>query len=295
MTGGSGRIGSAVVRELVNRGHSVLNLDLQQAEDPVARFVYLDLRQREILQPVLEQVDVLVHLGETPSMLRQSHQQVYTTNTAIGGTVLQTAADLRLRQVIYTSTCQVYGTWGGSRLAPVSLPVTEEHPLRPQNGYALSKVANEMFSRLMSEQTGLRVSVFRLPWVMDDRSAEWTLRRMQRRSLGGAPEMGTYIHAQDVARAYALAIEKNLDGWRVYNLSADQVSLSVPLATMLKNDLPEYPPLPPDWPDYRTPLSNDRARQELGWSPQFCIRQAYQEAMDRPLEAAEPVISMNKP
>lgn len=289
VTGGSGRIGGVVVRELIDRGYSVVNLDQRQAADPVTRFVYLDLRHRAALQPVLEQVDAVIHLGEIPHMGHHSHDQVFATNTAIASTVIQTAADLRLRRVIYTSSCQAYGTWGGSYLPPVALPVTEDQPLRPQNGYALSKMANEAFSRLISEQAGLRVSVFRLPWVMSDNSMDRVLHWLGRSRSGRVLEMGTYVHARDVARAYAMAIEKDLGGWQVYNLSAADVSLSVPLATMLRNDLPEYPPLPKDWPDFRSPLMTDRAQEELGWSPQFSIREAFQQAMGRPLEAPAPV------
>lgn len=275
VTGGSGRVGAAVVRELVDRGHSVVNLDLRQAQEPIARFVYLDLRQREILQPVLEQMDVVIHLGELPGVNGRSHQEVYTTNTAIGAAVLQTAADLKLRRVIYTSTCQVYGTWGGANLPPVTLPMDESHPLRPQNGYALSKVANEAFSRLMSEQTGLRVSAFRLPWVFLDVEPDRIYRWLSRPRRGPSLEMGTYVHTSDVARAYVAAIEADLDGWRVYHLSADDVALSSPLPTMLRDLLPEYPPLPADWGDFASPLITARARDELGWVPQWSIREAY--------------------
>lgn len=276
VTGGSGLIGSAVVRELMNRGHSVINLDLRQARDPVTRFVYLDLRNREILQQVLEDVEVVVHLGEIPHIGERSHQQVYTTNTAIGATVLQTAADLKLRRAIYTSTCQVYGTWGGKRTPPVMLPLDETHPLRPQNGYALSKKANEEFSRLMTDHHGLNVSVFRLPWV----TGEHMLRRIRGWMRGGPQEgpsleMGTYVYTGDVARAYALAIEKDLPGWEVYHLSAEDIALVEPLPVVHRKYLSDYPPLPADWPDYRSPMDTTRARQALGWSPQWSIREAY--------------------
>jgi UDP-glucose 4-epimerase len=284
VTGGSGLVGSAVVRELVNRGHSVINLDLRQARDPVARFVYLDLCNREILQQVLEDVEVVVHLGEIPHMGGRSHQQVYTTNTAIGATVLQTAADLRLRRAIYTSSCQVYGTWGGRRTPPVTLPLDETHPLRPQNGYALSKKANEEFSRLMTNHHGLNVSVFRLPWVVSDS----VLRRLSRWMRNGSDEgssleMGTYVYTGDAARAYALAIEKDRPGWEVYHLSADDISLVEPLPVVQRKYLSDYPPLPADWPDYRSPMDTTRARQALDWSPQWSIREAYAQHTGRSL------------
>ena len=40
VTGGSGRIGSEVIKELIARGHEPINIDRRQADKPLARFVY---------------------------------------------------------------------------------------------------------------------------------------------------------------------------------------------------------------------------------------------------------------
>ena len=103
---------------------------------------------------------------------------------------------------------------------------------------------------------------------------------------GAALEMGTYVHAGDVARAYAAAIEKDLDGWTVYHLSAEDIALPRPLATVLRERLPAYPPLPENWPDYKSPVDTTRARRELGWSPQWSIREAYRAMTGKSLEEA---------
>src|SRR4051812_27967356 len=106
VTGGSGRIGAYVVRELLSRGHEVINLDRRAAKDPAngARFVVIDLARRELVQPIFEQVEAVCHLGEIPSVnAGVSPEEVYAQNTRAGAVVLQTAADLKLKRVIYTS------------------------------------------------------------------------------------------------------------------------------------------------------------------------------------------------
>ena len=39
---------------------------------------------------------------------------------------MQTTADLRIRRLIYTSSCQVYGSWGWPIVAPSQMPITED-------------------------------------------------------------------------------------------------------------------------------------------------------------------------
>src|SRR5687767_269958 len=101
VTGGSGRIGAFVVKELLARGHEVINIDRKQAAHPLTRLVYADLTRREQVQPIFEQVEAVCHLGEIPSVHgSRSPEEVIAHNVQAGTVVLQTAADLRLKRVI---------------------------------------------------------------------------------------------------------------------------------------------------------------------------------------------------
>ena len=133
VTGGSGRIGSTVVQDLVRRGHEVTSVDRHfNAASRCCRFVFADLRQRAQVQPLLEQADAVIHLGEMPGIgLGQSPESVYADNTASGALVLQTAADLQLRRCLYVSSCQVYGFAFGmhnypTQIRPLHLPFDEK-------------------------------------------------------------------------------------------------------------------------------------------------------------------------
>ncbi|MCW8130910.1 MAG: NAD(P)-dependent oxidoreductase [Planctomycetota bacterium] len=279
VTGGSGRVGSRVVEALVRRGHKVVNLDRRQADRPLARFVYLDLARREQVQPVLEQVDAVCHLGEHPGSWGRSPEEIFAGNVAIGATVLQAAADLKLRRIVYTSTCQVYGTWGEHPVPPLSLPVAESHALRPQNTYALSKASNERLLELCARDRGVSAAIFRFPyvWTYDRGGPDETFSWLE--ELGGPqPEMGTYVHGSDAARAFVLALENPRPGCEAYHFSAEEIALPSPLGELLRKHHPDYPALPPRWPAFKSPLDCAKAKDHFGWKPAWNLLDRYRKA-----------------
>jgi nucleoside-diphosphate-sugar epimerase len=280
VTGGSGRIGRAVVKELTQRGHQVLNLDRRQSPDKLARFMYVDLRHREQVQPVLEQVDAVVHLAEmTNANLPYSADEIFSHNTRVTSVVLQTAADLHLQRAIYTSSCQVYGCWDSPKVPPLRLPFDETHPVQPQNVYSLSKVANESYAHYVAKHHGLSVAIFRLPWVMQeehDGHAEVPERwwHWLEHDAGPTDGLETYIHAKDVALAYALALEHPKSGCETYHLTAAEVLSANPLRQRLEHHK-DYPSLPDNWPDFKSPLLLEKARQHFGWEPTINLLDHY--------------------
>ena len=282
VTGGSGRIGTFVVKELLARGHEVFNIDRRQPAESLCKFVFAQLGQRELVQPVLEQVEAVCHLGEIPSVhAGQSPEETFAQNVRAGGVVMQSAADLKLKRAIYTSSCQVYGFWAGGRAVPQRLPFDETHPLSPQNAYAVGKVAMEIYCRMLAEQQGLSVAAFRFPWVRGDEyeeSAAAALRQKPQKTDGFA----TYVHAADIARAYALALERPRPGFEAYHFSAAEICSFHPLADRLREHHPAYPPLPADWPALKSPVLTTKLREHFGWEPAWNFLDFYRERHGEP-------------
>lgn len=281
VTGGSGRIGSEVCKQLAERGHTVINIDRRQHHPPVAKFVFCDVLKREQLQPVLEQVDAVCHLGEiTNTRAAPSPEIAYYDNARAAGNVLQTAADLGLKRVIYTSSCQAYGFFGGEKYKPQVLPFDETHPLQPHNPYALSKASNERFCKIVSDEYNLSVAIFRLPGTFGfHASDEWF--RWIEHDTGRMDELGIHLHVTDAARAYVLAIENPRPGCEAYHFSAKEVFSGVPLRERLLKHHPDYPPLPEDWPAFKSPMLTCKARDHFGWEAQWNFLDLYRQKFGR--------------
>jgi nucleoside-diphosphate-sugar epimerase len=290
VTGGSGAIGRVLVNHLIVHGYDVLSLDRRPpAEESVPHRV-MDLLDEPALRDALAGAEAVCHLGEIPNIMRGlTPRDVYTANTQIGSLVMEVAADVGAKHVIYTSTCQIYGFWGGESwpISPNKLPLTEDEPPRPQNAYGLSKTANEMYARELAHRRGIAVTAFRFPGVMTDeifRQAigfrlEKGIRPIRRTDLG------TQVHVNDAAEAYRLALETRPPGFEAFHFVDDEVLIDRPIREVLLELYP-HAPLPEDWPPTATPVSTEKARRLLGWRPKHNLRQRYLEALEAKAVAA---------
>jgi nucleoside-diphosphate-sugar epimerase len=258
------------VRHLLDLGHRVINIDRKPGDDPRARFVDCDVRQRESVAPILAECDGVCHLAEIPNVHSGARpDEVYWKNTRSTSVVLQAAADLHLRHAVYASSCQVYGCWGEPNIVPLRFPVKEEDPVRPQNAYAASKAANEIFARYLSDSGGASMSIFRFPWVVTKDFDEKAIRHFEREDGPLRDGFNTFIHATDLASAFGAALEKQRPGCEIYNLSAADILSVFPLVERMGKHHPAFPPLPSKWPDFKSPISVEKAERTLGWSPKW--------------------------
>lgn len=277
VTGASGNVGGAVARELIARGLSVINLDRRPASDPTLPSLVIDLRDREAVHRALANVDAVCHLGEIPNLCGLPPAEVFAGNTTVAANVFQAAADLKLQRVVYASSIQYYGFCGSASAVPKYLPLDEAHPPQPQQAYALSKVANESYARLVAEHQGLSLAAIRLPWM-----ASWILDGSDNLSFLDQPtanawELGTYLHVRDGATAFAAALLSPRPGFEAYNVVAPNALTNRPLADVLRDAHPTYPRLPADWPALRCPYVDKKFRTHFGWTPQIDIVAIHQQ------------------
>ena len=96
------------------------------------------------LKPLLEGVDVLVHLAAVVDPIAD---EPLMTRVNVEGTrrVLDAAAAVGVRKIVRLSTTAVYGAW-----ATNPLPLTEDAPLRPNPGFSPAVHAAEV-ERLLAE------------------------------------------------------------------------------------------------------------------------------------------------
>ena len=165
VTGGAGFIGSHVVDRLVEDDHEVLviddfsvgrveNLD-QHASNPRVTVEQADVRDREAMTRLLRGADTVFHLAV--QCLRVSlYDPLLVHDVNATGTLITclAALDSGAKRFVYVSSSEVYGS-------AVSVPMNEDHPLRPVTPYAASKLAGEVYALSFATMHGLPVIVVR--------------------------------------------------------------------------------------------------------------------------------------
>lgn len=169
VTGAEGFIGSHLVEALCAKGYSVRALVLynplnswgwlenvpSSVKDNV-EVVLGDIRDGYSLKKAMSGCDVVFHLAALISIqFSYKCPELYVdVNTKGTLNVLQAAVELGTTKVVHTSTSEVYGS-------AQFVPITEEHPLRPQSPYAASKVGADQLALSFFHSFDLPVTVMR--------------------------------------------------------------------------------------------------------------------------------------
>lgn len=264
VTGGSGRLGRVVVRELQTAGHTVLSVDRLSSPEAPARVVDVT-RAGDVYQSLLG-ADGVVHLAayQQPGLVPDT--ETFGNNIQATYTLLKAATDLGLRGVVLASSIAAYGYQYASRaLVPEYLPLDEQHPCVPEDPYGLSKLLGERLADAFAGLSGASVVSFRFPGInFDPTFASFTERWTSPRGRRG---FWTYVDARDAARACRLALEVAPPGHHVLNAAAPRSSMPEPTDTLIRRHLPAFhgPLRPPSGVSHWSALSSERAEQVLGF------------------------------
>lgn len=280
VTGGTGRIGRHAVDRLVRAGHDVVTVDRAPAGDrtpglePATTEVVGDAGDPALLARLMDGVDAVAHLAAIPSPVGRAARELLRANSLTTMTVLEAAGEHGVKGVALASSISILGmAWSAERMDPLALPVTETHPLRPTEGYALSKEDDEAAARMATRRWGMPTAALRFPFTETADGIE-ERRTDAASSESMAKELWGYLDVRDAGRAIELAIAAmvggTLLGSSVMNVVADDVLLDRPLGELLAE---WYPAVPFDAGAYplRGAYDPGRARASIGFEAQHLL------------------------
>jgi nucleoside-diphosphate-sugar epimerase len=277
VTGGSGKAGKWIIKEFVEKGYDVLNLDWKKPENELCPTVIVDLNDLGQVHNALSMYsgrehklfDAVIHFAAIPQAYIFPNDVTYKNNVMNTYNILEASANLGIKNVVLASSESSYGICFASQFFdPKYLPVDEEHPQLPEDSYGLSKVVNEITAESFHRRTGMQVISFRLGNILEPKDYA------QLRDGFGKPEnrksiLWSYIDSRDVAIACRLAVEKNGLGAQSIILAADDTSSNLSTKEIIQTFLPDVKDLRAPMEDRTSLLSNEKAKKMLGWNQQY--------------------------
>ncbi len=307
VTGGAGFIGSNLVRLLVSKGHSVLNIDkltyagnieslADLAGNPSHQHLTVDICDAKAIQSAFDtfQPDWVMHLAAESHVDRSIDGPGEFIHTNILGTftLLQAArahyenlAENAKRhfRFLHVSTDEVYGSLGADGL------FSEETRYDPHSPYSASKAASDHLARAWAD-------TYRLPVIVTNCSnnygpfqfPEKLIPVVILKALSGSPipvygkgeNIRDWLYVGDHAEALLTAIEEGKSG-ETYNIGGNNERQNIDLVRLLCQILDDFRPRPDgksyaaqitfvtDRPghDLRYAIDATKIKNELGWTP----------------------------
>lgn len=269
VTGGSGRLGQLVLKDLLAHKYDVLSLDRIPPAERLCPSRLADLRSSGDLYEALKDAYGVVHLGAYQAPNLTSDSETFSNNVTATYNVLKAAAELGVKKVVIASSTAAFGfIYALKPFLPNYLPLDEQHPLKPQDPYGLSKVLGEQIADATARfHPRMTISSLRFPGIVFDFSYE-ILRQRWKDPKGRACGHWAYVDGRDAARACRLALEAKFTGHEVIIVAAPRSSMSKPTGELVKRYLgiriPTKAGLSGNW----SGVDSTKARKLLGFRAQ---------------------------
>lgn len=281
VTGGSGKAGQHIIKELLKAGHSVLNLDLASCPIPEVYTLKTDLTQTgqvfsafagqftlgEPFPPGLPPLPhAVIHLAGFSRPMLVPDDETFRTNTLSTFNVIEAACKLGIKKIILASSVTVYGaSYAQGNVDFPSFPVDEAVDANPTDTYALTKLCGERVARGYATRFGIDIYVLRIGRVVDPE--EYTQGMFH--SYVHEPEKWkvhgwSYIDSRDLGQMCNLALQKSGLGFQIFNATNDTITNFTPTETFLKGVCPNTP-FTRTMGEFEAPLSNKKIKEMLGF------------------------------
>ena len=291
ITGINGFIGGHLANSLIEKGHSVKGLDIQEESkiSGLENYFKGDVLDKEAVKRAMQGVEAVVHLAA-----KTSHQDIVdnrfetlqinflgTTNVLDFFLNSETA-----KKFIYSSSGKVYGDIK-------FLPLTEEHPALPLNILGKSKFITERLIDFYSAESSKSFIVFRIFNVFGSGQKESflipnilnQLKSANRVNLGNTKPRRDYIYIKDVVSAFVSALEKKVDiGFSVFNVCSGKDTNAeeiVSIVSQIKKQPTEmninqslFVRLDEKEIEYG---SFNKIKNVIGWEPSFSLERGLEE------------------
>jgi nucleoside-diphosphate-sugar epimerase len=284
VTGGSGKAGRAAIRELLKHGYQVMNVDTTPPAEQLCHFMKTDLNDLgqavDALRLLAGTIDrrrasigepsTVIHLAGIPAPGLAPDATIFQNNMMTTYNVFSAAVRAGVKRVVWASSETIYGL-PFTRTPPAFAPVTEDHPLAPESGYALAKTLCENMAREVTRwNPGTRFVGLRISNIFEEKDyasipSFWADPHQRKWNLW------SWVDSRDVAQACRLGLEADVAGADNFTIAAADTLMNTPSRELMASVFPGVP-VDPKLGQFDTLLSIEKARRVLGYAPRHTWR-----------------------
>jgi len=251
VTGGTGFIGSALVRHLYTHDHDIKVLGRrtgvstnESIKDIMSdiNILDLDLQNYSQLCQQVRDADVIYHLAAESHVAKSIENPEPFIKTNILGTmnILNAAMDMGVKNFVHISSCEVYGETDLNHLQS-----EDTSPLRPKSPYAASKGGADTLAQSYISTYGYPIVIVRPcnnygPWQHHEKVVPRFIRQFLRNANvtvhGEGGQEREWIYVEDCAEAI---YRSTFITPGVYNIGTGSTCNINMLANMLKTCIPD--------------------------------------------------------
>lgn len=269
VTGGSGKLGRSVVSDLQEHGYRVINADRHLLDS--CRTMRVDLCDLGQVYGAMPGCDAVVHLAAIPAPNADPPEVVFGNNVISTFNVLQAASVLKIKKVVIASSLSALGLAYPFHPVPLRyFPIDEAHPVLAQDAYGLSKIAGEDVAEGFArrDETMSLISL-RLPLLAAPEELPRLRSWVQHSPARTASVLWSYLDLRDAAYVIRQALGYEGKGHEIFYTNAPETFANIPTLDLLREHYPGGEVDPARLEGYASPIDCRRARDVLGFAPQF--------------------------
>ncbi|GAA3224712.1 NAD-dependent epimerase/dehydratase family protein [Nonomuraea helvata] len=273
VTGAHGKVGRAAVKALADAGHEVTGVDLtrpvfERSEPGQPRYQQAELTDAGQAFAVVRGADAVVHAAAIPDPTANPPHVVFQNNLMATFNMIEAAVRFGVPRFVNISSETVPGFFFPERpFLPDYAPVDEEHPIRPQDPYALAKHFGEQLMDAAVRRSDIRCISLRPSWVQHEGNYERNLGPQVRDASESGAGLWSYIDVYDLADAIVLATESDLPGHEVFYIASPDNAGGHDFAAVLREHYGDRIELRPLARQDASGISCAKAHRLLGWNP----------------------------
>ena len=269
VTGGSGRVGGAIVEMALKRGDSVISIDrvensAPQEVRPNLTYVQADITDYDAMVTAFKGCDAVVHMAAIPAPGYHPDQVVHNNNVVGSYNVLRAAVEVGIQRVCQASSVNAAGLAYSRWPRFDYFPLNEEHPTYNEDPYSLSKwICEEQGNSFARRYENMVIASMRFHWVVPDRDTAVQAKAYSQ-TEAAAKNLWGYVLSEASARACLLSLTADFKGHEVFYIVAPDTIADIPSLELKQKFFPDVE-VRGDLGGNKSFFDSTKAERLLGW------------------------------